>query len=287
VAKEKAVKIALAAAASTSLLVVALIFLFLAKESVPFAADPGLSRLADTRWIPVTANRERYGILPMIAGSALVTLLATGLAVPLGVLGAVYIAEIARPLEREILKPLIELLASIPSVVLGFFGLVVIGPAIKAVFGLGSGMCALTGAVLLAFMAVPTIVSISEDAIRAVPGSFREAALALGANRLETVARVTVPAALSGIAAAGMLGMGRVVGETMAVLMVTGNSPLITPNPLDPVRTLTATIAAEMGEVPVGGTHYRALFCMGVVLLLSTFALNLAALRALRAKPGK
>jgi phosphate transport system permease protein len=281
-AKERLIRYALAGAASTSILAVALIFLFLAKESVPFAADPGLGALADARWNPVSVVRERYGLLPLAAGSALVTVLATLIAIPFGVGGAIYIAEIARPREREVLKPFIELLASIPSVVLGFFGLVVLAPAVKALFSLDTGLCALSGAILLALMAIPTIISISEDALRAVPVAYKEASLALGASRLETVVKVLLPAALSGIVAAVMLGMGRVIGETMAVLMVTGNSPVITADPTSPVRTMTATIAAEMGEVPIGSAHYRALFCVGVALLLATFALNMAAQRALR-----
>jgi len=280
--KENAIKYALAVAASMSVLIVVLIFGFLAKEAAPFSADPGLSKLVDTRWVPVTDNEERFGIVPLLAGSALVTAIATLIAIPFGVLGAVYICEVAGPLEREILKPFIELLASIPSVVLGFFGLVVLAPVVKAVLGLGTGVCALTAAVMLAFMATPTIISIAEDAIHNVPVSYKEAALALGANRLETIWKVTIPAALSGIVAAVMLGMGRVVGETMAVLMISGNSPVITMSPSNSVRTMTATIAAEMGEVPFGSVHYRALFCIGVVLLLVTFGLNTVAQRVLR-----
>jgi len=282
--KEAAVKYGLAAAASMTILIVALIFLFLAKEAAPFAAEPGLPALGKTRWIPVTSNEPQYGILPLLSGSLLVTLIATVIAIPFGVLGAVYLSEVAGAWEREILKPFIELLAGIPSVVLGFFGLMVLAPIVKDVFGLGTGMCALTGGVLLAFMAVPTIISISEDAIRSVPLSYKEASLALGASRLETIVKVTIPAALSGIIAAVMLGMGRVIGETMAVLMVTGNSPIITANPFHSVRTMTATVAAEMGEVCFSSTHYNALFCIGVVLLLATFGLNLVAQWALKGK---
>jgi phosphate transport system permease protein len=184
--------------------------------------------------------------------------------------------------EREFLKPFIELLAAIPSVVLGFFGLVVLAPLVKAVFHLGTGLTALTGAILLALMAVPTIVSISEDAIRSVPRSYREASMALGATEIQTIWRVTVPAALSGIVAAVMLGMGRVIGETMAVLMVTGNAAVMTFSPFESVRTMTATVAAEMGEVTYGSTHYQALFWVGIVLLLATFVLNVVAQRVLR-----
>jgi phosphate transport system permease protein len=282
--KEHAVKYAFMGAASMSVIIVALMFLFLGKEAAPFASEPGVSKLFDTRWLPVSGieGRERYGLIPLVAGSVLVTLLATVIAVPFGVLGAVYISEVAAPREREILKPCVEVLAGIPSVVLGFFGLMVIVPAVQKVFGLSSGLTALSGAIMLAFMAVPTIMSVSEDAIRSVPQSYRAASLALGASRLETVWKVTVPAALSGITAAVMLGMGRVVGETMAVMMLTGNSPVITASPFRSVCTMTATIAGEMGEVAFGDIHYAALFCVGIVLLLMTFALNVVARRVLR-----
>jgi phosphate transport system permease protein len=194
----------------------------------------------------------------------------------------VYISELARPLEREILKPFIEILAGIPSVVLGFFGLVVLAPLVKGAFGLPTGFTALTGAALLALMAIPTVISISEDAIRSVPESYKAASLALGASRMQTIWRVTVPAALPGIVAAVMLGTGRVIGETMAVMMVTGNAAVITGSPFKSVRTMTATIAAEMGEVPFGSDHYRALFCVGIVLLLATFGLNVIAQKVLK-----
>ncbi|HEY3250529.1 MAG TPA: phosphate ABC transporter permease subunit PstC, partial [Ignavibacteria bacterium] len=197
-------------------------------------------------------------------------------------IGAIYISEIANAKEREFLKPFIEILAGIPSVVLGFFGLVVVAPAVKGLFGLNTGLTALTGAVLLAFMAIPTIITISEDAIKSVPAAYKEASLALGANKLITLWKVTVPAALSGIVAAVMLGMGRVVGETMAVMMVTGNAPVISLNPFTSVRTMTATIAAEMGEVTFGSAHYSALFWVGIVLMLMTFLLNLVSYRVLK-----
>jgi len=272
----------LLASASTSILIVLLIFVFLFKEAAPFLRDPGVGELFGTRWVPVSFVRESYGMVPLVCGSVLVTVVATLITIPLGVCAAVYIAEIASPREREFLKPLVELLAAIPSVVLGFFGLVVLGPIVKNVFDLSSGLTALTGSLLLALMAIPTVVSISEDAIRNVPESYKAAALALGSTRLQTMWKVTIPAAMSGIIAAVMLGMGRVIGETMAVMMVTGNSPVITASPLESVRTMTATIAAEMGEVPFGSTHYRALFCVGIVLLLATFAINMVAQRVLK-----
>jgi len=203
------------------------------------------------------------------------------IAVPTGVCTAVYMAELANRTERTFLKPLIELLAGLPSVVIGFFGLIVLAPWIKSVFHLSSGLNALTGGILLALMAIPTIVSIAEDALQAVPQVYKQASLALGASHLETVWKVLVPAALPGIAAAVMLGTGRVIGETMAVLMVTGNAAIVSFSPLESVRTMTATVAAEMGEVAFGSDHYRALFCVGMVLLLMTLVLNLVSRRVL------
>lgn len=268
--------------AATSILIVVLVFLFLGRESVPFIASHGVGELFGEVWQPVSFEDEQFGILPLITGSILVTLLATVFAVPFGVVSAIYIAEMASPVEREIWKPVIELLAGIPSVVLGFFGLVVVAPLVKETFGLTSGLNALTGAFLLALMAIPTIISISEDAIRNVPQSYKEASYSLGASKLQTIWKVTVPAALSGIVAAVMLGLGRVVGETMAVMMVTGNAAIITFSPVESVRTMTATVAAEMGEVPFGSDHYHALFVIGVVLLFMTFCLNMVAQKVLK-----
>ncbi len=280
--KEKAIKLVFTSAASTAILIVALIFLFLGNEAAPFAKVPGLSELFGQKWMPVSFEKESFGLLPLITGSLLVTFLATIIAVPFGVCGAVYISEVASRFERELFKPFIELLAGIPSVVIGFFGLIVLTPIVKDVFGLYSGLTALTGALLLALMAIPTIITISEDAISNVPKSYKEASAALGASELQTVWKVTVPAALSGIIAAVMLGMGRVIGETMVVMMVTGNAAIVTGSPFESVRTMTATIAAEMGEVPFGSDHYRALFWVGIVLLIMTFMLNLVSHRVLK-----
>ncbi|MEA3286864.1 MAG: phosphate ABC transporter permease subunit PstC [Candidatus Marinimicrobia bacterium] len=280
--RDKAIYTVLVGAASTSVLIVLLIFVFLGKEALPFINDPGISDLFHLRWIPVSFNAELFGLLPLITGSVLVTLLATVLMIPFGVLGAIYIAEIATQGERSFLKPFIEILAGIPSVVIGFFGLVVLSPLIKDLFDLPTGLTAITGAVLLALMAIPTVITVSEDAIQSVPRSYREASLALGANRLQTIFRIIVPAALPGITAAIMLGMGRVIGETMAVLMVTGNAAKLTLNPFSSVRTMTATIAAEMGEVAFGSHHYQALFWVGIVLLIMTFGLNVIAQKVLR-----
>jgi phosphate transport system permease protein len=279
--KEKIVRILLLGSASTSILVVMLIFFFITKEAVPFLYKPGIAELFDTRWIPVSFQKVRFGLIPLITGSVLITLLATLFTIPFSVFCAVYIAEIARTKEREILKPFIEIMSAIPSVVLGFFGLVILAPEIKKIFGLDTSLNALTGSLLLALMAIPTVVSISEDAIRSVPISYKKASLALGASKMQTIWKVTVPAALPGIIAAIMLGVGRIIGETMVVLMVTGNAAIITLSPFESVRTMTATIAAEMGEVSFGSVHYNALFCVGAVLLLITFGLNILARRVL------
>lgn len=280
--QDKAIKLLLFGAASASILVVLLIFLFLGREAFPFLQEPGIKALFDTRWIPVSFQKVRFGLLPLFTGSLLITGLATLITIPFSVFGAIYIAEMAHPAEREFLKPFIEILSAIPSVVLGFFGLIVLAPLVKNIFHLYSGLNALTGALLLALMAIPTVISISEDAIRSVPTSYKNASLALGASELQTILRVTVPAALPGIIAAVMLGMGRIIGETMVVLMVTGNAGIVTLMPFESVRTMTATIAAEMGEVSFGSIHYSALFCVGVVLLLITFGLNLVSQRVLK-----
>jgi phosphate transport system permease protein len=276
---EQGVRAALFACACAAIVIVGLIFLFLLKEGMPALGDVSLTNLFSRRWQPTSEIGEGFGLLPLISGSLLVTVMATLLALPFGVGGAVYLSEFARPGERELLKPMVELLAAVPSVVLGFFGLVVVGPTIKQLFGLNDGLNALTGASILAFMAIPTILSIAEDAVRAVPKSYRQAALALGASPWKTTWSVIVPAALPGIAAAVMLGIGRVVGETMAVMMCTGNAAMFTANPLESVRTMTATIAAEMGEVVYGGTHYGVLFLIGLVLLSMTLVVNLSARR--------
>lgn len=280
--KDKAIKTVLLAAASTSILIVIGIFVFLGKEAGPFVAEPGLGELAQSRWVPVSFQKETFGMLPLITGSALITVMAMMLMVPFGIGASVYISELAGAREREMLKPFIEVLAGIPSVVIGFFGLIVVVPLIKSVFGLSTGLTALSGSVLLALMAIPTVISISEDALRAVPVSYKQASLALGASQMQTIWKVTVPAALPGITAAVMLGTGRVIGETMAVMMVTGNSAIVTFRPFDSVRTMTATIAAEMGEVAFGSDHYRALFCVGIVLLVVTFGLNTIAQKVLK-----
>ncbi len=257
-----------------SIVIVVLIFAFLLKEGLSiFATASPVSFLFGKNWYPIS-DPAQFGILPLIFGSILVTLGAAVLSVPIGIASALYIAEIAPPRTKEILKAGIELLAAIPSVIIGFIGMVTLGPLIKEMFGLPTGLTALTGSITLAFMAMPTIVSIAEDAITAVPRQYREAAIAMGATKWQTTWRVVAYAARPGMVAAVMLGIGRVIGETMAVMMVTGNAALIPYTMLEPVRTLTATIAAEMGETVQGGEHYAALFAIGIVLFVITFLIN-------------
>lgn len=279
--KDQWIEWLLRAVANICILIVLLIFLFIGKEAFPFVMHPGPGMLFNTRWNPTSMLHPSYGVFPLMTGTLVVTVIAGALAIPFGVYAAAYIGEVAGKREKEILKPFIELLAGIPSVVIGFFGLTVLGPMVKDLFHLSSGLTALTGGVLLALMASPTIISISEDALRSVPLSYKEASLSLGATPLETLWRVLVPAALPGIFAAVMLGMGRVIGETMAVLMVTGNAAVLSFNIFGSVRTMTATIAAEMGEVAFGTPHYQAIFCVGILLLLATFGLNMIAQRVL------
>ncbi len=260
-----------------SIFFVLLIFLFLLKEGLAvFKTVSPAKFLFGKSWYPISEPAQ-LGILPLILGSLMVTLGAAVISVPIGVACAIYIAEVAPPKLKEILKSGIELLAAIPSVVLGFIGMVTLVPWVKAIFKLPTGLTALSGSIMLAFMAMPTIVSIAEDALYSVPKSYKEGALALGATQWQAIYRVMLPAASSGILAAVMLGIGRVIGETMAVMMITGNAAVIPASILVPVRTLTATIAAEMGEAVVGSEHYFALFAVGIVLFVISFAINVTA----------
>lgn len=263
-----------------SIVFVLLILGFLFRDAFPLLRDVSLREmLTGDRWLP-TSDPPRFGMLPMILGSLYVTVGALVVAVPLGLAGAVFISEVAPPALREFLKPAVELLAAVPSVIFGFIGLLLVGPWVQQRLDLPLGQFAALGSLILAFMAIPTIVSVSEDALRAVPRVYRENSLALGATAWQTIHCVTVPAARSGLIAAVLLGLGRAIGETMTVLMVTGNAPVIPHGLLAfmrPLRTMTATIAAEMGEVAVGSEHYHALFMLGLLLLLITLAVNLAA----------
>jgi phosphate transport system permease protein len=261
----------------SAIVFVVLIFLFLIREGAPAFVEVPLGELFQDRWYPI---EDYYGIAPLVLGSLLVTLGAALVSLPLGLATAVYIAEIAPRWAREILKPFVEVLAGIPSVVLGFIGILVLTPLVQRWTGAPTGLTALTGSLLLALMALPTIVSVAEDALDAVPRSYREGALALGITRWQTIWRVTVPAGRSGIITGMMLGIGRAIGETMTVMMVTGNAariPMGLRDLLMPARTMTATIAAEMGEVAQGSVHYHVLFAIGIALFVITFVINLLA----------
>lgn len=261
----------------SAIVFVLLIFFFLLREGVPALAEVKLGDLFSTRWYPI---ENYYGILPLLTGSLIVTVGAMVIAIPFGIGTAVFLSEIAPRWLREILKPLVELLGGLPSVVLGFLGILILSPFLRTFFNLPTGLTALAGAILLGGIAVPTIVSISEDALDAVPQSYREGALAIGATKWQTIWRVTLPAARSGVLTALMLGIGRTVGETMAVMMVTGNAPVMAvklSSIVSPVRTMTATIAAEMGEVANGSSYYHVLFFIGLVLFLISLVVNIIA----------
>jgi phosphate transport system permease protein len=261
----------------SAIVFVLMIFYFLLSEGLPTFVKVPLKSLFNTIWYPIEAY---YGILPLLGGSIIVTFGAALVAIPIGVLTAVYISEVAPNTIRELLKPFIEILAGLPSVLLGFLGILILVPYLRQVLNLPTGLVALTGSILLAGIAIPTIVSISEDALYSVPRSYRDAALALGATEWQTIWRVTLPAAKNGVLTAIMLGIGRTFGETMAVMMVTGNAPVLPTSPaylFSPVRTMTATIAAEMGEVARGSDHYNVLFLIGIVLFLITLIINVTA----------
>jgi len=261
----------------SAIVFVALIFLFLVREGLPALGEVPLDVLFSVRWYPI---EEMFGILPLISGSLIVTIGAMLVAIPFGIGTAVFIAEIAPRWLREVLKPFVELLGGLPSVVLGFIGILVLAPFLRTALDLPTGLTALAGALLLGGISVPTIVSIAEDALDAVPRGYREGAWALGATRWQTIWRVTLPAARSGVLTAIMLGIGRAIGETMTVMMVTGNAPVLAvklSSLFSPARTMTATIAAEMGEVANGSIHYHVLFLIGLVLFLISLIVNLTA----------
>ena len=257
----------------SNIVIIFLIFLFIVVNGLKFFSSYSVTDFFfGKKWISLS---ELYGLLPLLVGSFWVTIVALVIAVPVGILTAIYIAEYATPKVRTFLKIIIETMSAIPSVVLGVIGLYVLSGPIKNLFNLSSGLTALTGGIMLAFMALPTIVSIADD-------SYKEASLALGANQVETIFNVLLPAAFPGTFAGIMLGFGRIIGETLTVLMITGNSPILATTPLSAVRTLTATIAAEMGEVVQGSTHYYALFAIGIVLFIISFITNCIADKFIR-----
>ncbi len=251
------------------------IFSLLLIEGIPAVRTLGIKAFLSSHWDPTSPERESYGILTLLVSTFMVSFGALFIAIPIGIGTSAYLAEVAPPQVRELVKPLIEILAGIPSVVVGFLGILVVGPVIARIFNVSHGLTALNGAILLAVMALPTIISISEDAIGSVPQEFKQASLALGATRWQTLTQVTLPAASSGIFASIMLGMGRAIGETMTVLMACGNAPAIPRSYLDSIQTMTATIAIELGETVQGGLHYQSLFVIGFLLFVMTFVVNL------------
>lgn len=277
---EKLLELIIRFSGISAILFVLAIFLFVFREALPVLTSGRFSLIqffTSIEWYPTSVHNVRYGALALIAGTFSVTLLAMAFAVPLGLGGAIYLSEFCGPKVRETLKIVIELLAAIPSVVWGFIGLTVMSRIIVQYTSAPVGINMLNGSIILALMAVPIIVSIGEDALKAVPDSYREAGQALGATRWQLVYRVLLPAAKNGLLAAVLLGVGRAVGETMAVLMATGHAVHIPHGILDSIRTLTANIAAELGEAPVGSDHYRVLFLTGVLLFTITFLVNLSA----------
>lgn len=275
--KEIVIKNIFAFFAFLSVLILGLIVIFLFREGMPIFREVSVYKfLFGNFWYP-TYDPPEYGIWSLIVGSVIVTLFACLIAVPLGVLSAIYISEIAPASIKEILKSVIELLAGLPSVVLGFFGMVIVAPWLQETFDLPTGLNIVNASVMLAIMAIPTISSISEDALYAVPREYKEASYALGATKFETIVSISVPAALSGISTAVILGMARAIGETMVVLMVAGGAAAIPHSIFDSVRPMPASIAAEMGEAPYRSGHYHALFATGIVLFFITLAFNLVA----------
>jgi phosphate transport system permease protein len=276
--REKIYKWIFTLLAFSSLVFLLGITIVLFKEGLPVFKEVGVIEfLAGRDWYPTDEANPDYGILPLILGTVWVVGGALAVCIPLGIGSALYVHEIASLRQRSILKPVIELLAAVPSIVYGFFGMVIVAPFLQKLLNIPIGLCAFTGSLILGVMATPTVCSITEDALSAVPQSFREASYALGANRWQTLMKVIMPAAGSGISTAVILGMSRAVGETMTVLMVTGGAAVIPHSFFQPVRPMTATIAAEMGEAVVGSTHYHALFAIGLILFLITLIFNFVA----------
>jgi phosphate transport system permease protein len=263
--------------ATSSIAILLMIMLFLFSEGLPIFKTVSVDDFVFGKYWYPTSEPADFGIFPLIVASVLVTVVSGVISIPSGVMTAIYLSEIARPRVGEIVKPVVELLAALPSVVIGFFGMVLVAPFLQEIFGIPTGLNLFNASLMLAFMSIPTICSISEDAIHSVPDALREASVALGATQLQTIVSVVVPASLSGISTAVILGMSRAVGETMVVLMVAGGAAMLPQSIFDPVRPMPASIAAEMAEAPVGGEHYHALFATGIVLFVFTLLFNLVA----------
>ena len=275
--KDRGMNITFFCIATASITVLFTISVFLFVEGLPiFKVVSVKNFIFGTYWYP-TSDPPDFGIFPMIIGSLVVTILSAAISIPLGVMTAVYLAEIATVKIRELVKPIVELLAALPSVVIGFFGMVIVAPFLQNILDIPTGLNIFNASLMLAFMSVPTICSISEDAIYSVPTNLKEASLALGATHLETIVRVILPASISGISTAIILGMSRAIGETMVVLMVAGGAAMVPSSIFDPARPMPASIAAEMAEAPFRGDHYYALFATGIVLFVFTFIFNIVA----------
>ncbi len=275
--RERVIRFVFFGVALASITTLFLIALFLFLEGIPIFKDVSVTGfIFGTEWYP-TDEPPAFGIFPLIVASLAVTVVSSVISIPLGVLTALYLAERASPRVREWVKPIVELLAALPSVVIGFFGMVIVAPLLQQILDIPTGLNLFNASLMLAFMSIPTICSLSEDAIFGVPVELKEASLALGATHWETIARVIFPAAISGITTAVILGMSRAMGETMVVLMVAGGAALMPTSLFDPVRPMPASIAAEMGEAPFQGEHYYALFATAIVLFLFTLAFNIIA----------
>ena len=275
--RERTIRFLFFGVALASIATLFLIALFLFFEGIPIFKEVSITDFIFGRYWYPTDDPPDFGIFPLIAASLAVTLVSSAISIPLGVLTALYLAEGASPRVREWVKPIVELLASLPSVVIGFFGMVIVAPFLQRILDIPTGLNLFNASLMLAFMSIPTICSLSEDAIFGVPGELREASLALGATRWETIARVIVPAAISGICTAVILGMSRAMGETMVVLMVAGGAAMIPTSLFDPVRPMPASIAAEMAEAPFQSEHYYALFATAIILFLFTLVFNVIA----------
>ena len=263
------------------------IIALLLKEGLPvFAYTPPWEFVFGTKWYPVS-DPPTFGIMPFFVSTLWVTLVATIIAVPVGVACAAYLSEVASPRVRETVKPVIEILAGFPSVVMGFIGLMLLSPLVQSAFNLNTGLSGLTAGIMLSFMSLPIIVSVSEDALRAIPDEFRQASYALGATRWETIRHISIPAAISGITAAIMLGVGRAIGETMTVLMVAGGALAVPVSPVEPMMPMTAAIASGIGNAVRGGLQYQALFAIGLILFVLTLAVNLFADRIMQRQKRK
>lgn len=286
---EKIIEFIIRAGGYSSIVLIAAILFFILKESFPFLVGrfDFSEFFFSTNWNPASVSKISYGVLALFVGTLAVTVISMLIAVPLGLATAFYISEFCHPKTREIYKILIEFLAAIPSVVWGFVAIMMINPLIINVFKVPIGLNVLNASIILALMSLPLIVSVGEDALRAVPETYREAAEAMGATKWEVATRVLLPAAKNGLMAAALLGVGRALGETMAVLMATGHSIQIPHSLFDPARTLTATIAAELGESPKGGEHYQALFAIGLLLFILSFIVNISADYLIRGRGKK